>query len=158
MVLAPVDLAEIVEHRQHGRRGHVGIGEPRAGQPVAGTGEPVGVFEVLADVGARGAYDSALTRYQSISRRISARSNESSANSRLSRLNTPRVSSTYSAITAAPTTGTSPSASSTGSVPAGLSARNSLRRTHGFSSISASSSPYSAKERRTNRQPAKSGK
>ena len=57
----------------------------------------------------------------------------------------------------APTIGTSPSASSTGSVAAGLSARNSLRRVHGFSSISASSSPYSPKARRTNRQAASIG-
>ena len=50
---APVDLAEIVEDRQRRRRGEVGIGDARPGQPVARAGQPVGVFHVLAHIGAR---------------------------------------------------------------------------------------------------------
>ena len=56
-VVGPVDLAQIVEHRQRRGRGEVGIGKPRAGQPVARAGQPVGVFQVLADIGTRRADD-----------------------------------------------------------------------------------------------------
>ena len=86
---------------------------------------------------------SSFVRNQSTSLLTSARLSESSGNKRRLRFSAPRVSSIYSAITDAPETGTSPSANNTGSVPAGLSARNSLRRAQLFSSMSSTSMSYS---------------
>ena len=100
---------------------------------------------------------SVFCRNQSVSRRISARSIGSSASRRRSRFkhaaglveifgDDDGADDRHVAL-----------GQKTGKVPAGLSVRNSLRRLHGFSSISASSSPYSPKARRTKRQLASKG-
>ena len=76
---------------------------------------------------------SSLSRNQSTRRRTSARSAAAAGISASSPSRPPRVSLRYSAITEAPTIVPSVSSTRTGSVPAGLSARNSSRRSQGVS-------------------------
>src|SRR5690606_34879766 len=49
--IPPVDLAQIVEDGKRRRGRQIRIGDPRAGEPGAGGGEPVRVFHVLPDIG-----------------------------------------------------------------------------------------------------------
>ena len=80
----------------------------RAARIAAESGEPPPSSAVICGLNTRSRTRcrvtslSILTRYQSHSRRLSARSIGSSASSRRSRFSTPRVSSRYSAMTIAP--------------------------------------------------------
>ena len=93
-----------------------------------------------------------LSLNQLIRRRTSTRAPRSAGKRRRSAAVAPRVSSRYSAITPAPGTAGVPSSTRTGVVPAGLSIKNSARRSHTRSSTSSGAKPYSSSTRRTNRE------
>ena len=179
-VFRPVDLAHVVEDRDRRRRGQVGIGDAGSGQPVARAGQPVGVFEVLLDVGARRADRRRIGRAAALRRRHLrledaladqvaghlavgldqipvAQPADLGAADRI--LDEQALVALQHAAGLVDIFGDDARADdrhvalrqSTGKVAAGLSVRNSLRRAQGFSSISSSSSPYSAKASLTKR-------